>query len=429
MQRTLENLSTPELLRRLKSLRTLVDVTRDLAEAIDLTGMLRSIADQACQAIDCERASLFQYDQRRGELYTRVTTKLEIAEIRASLDQGITGHVARTGDVANVADPSSDPRWNSKVDEATGFHTHSVLAVPLYSPHGNRLLGVLELINKRDRPFDQFDEELAQAFSQHAVAGLERAALVEELRKRDAMQVSLGVAREIQRGFMPSVLPEVSNYEVATWWFPNEAVGGDYCDVVRLRDGRIGLIVADVSGHGLGPSLIMASVRAGLRALMLEHSSPEALLGRLGRSMAPDLTDGRFITMILAALDSEAHQVDFANAGHAPALHYHAASGRFQELRATGLPLGILDRPQYPAGPTVQMEVGDLVVLCTDGIVEAMNQNKELFGQARLEALIRELAQAPVAEMVRRVGLDVERHYVGDAPPDDLTLLAIRRNN
>lgn len=418
-----------ELRRRLMGLNALVEATRDLAAEIDLDQILQTVTQRACMAMDCERASLFQYDARRHELHTRVVTELEIAEIRNKIDHGITGYVARTREVTNVANAADDPRWNSGVDLVTGFRTLNILAVPISTPHDARLLGVLEMINKRGHPFDDFDEELAQAFGQHAAAALDRARLVDELRRRSSTEASLSVAREIQRGFMPSALPEVAGYDLATWWFPNEAVGGDYCDVVRMRDGRLGLIVADVSGHGLGPSLIMASLRAGLRALMLEHARTDVLMANVAHSMSGDLRDGRFITMILGALDPEAHTLEFSNAGHAPALHYSATTGKFTPLEATGLPLGVLEKPLYPPGPPIFLMPGDVLVLCTDGIVEAMDANEEQFGMERLKEIIVQHAGDSSSKLVHEIGTHVTGHYVGENPPDDLTVLALRRLN
>ncbi len=423
----MEVLSAAELQEQLDGLTRLLDVARVLAAEINLTKVLETITHEACKALDCDRASLFQYDAKRDELFTLVTTELEIAEIRHSLDHGITGHVARTRELANVSDPYQDPRWNRSVDRATGYKTRNILATALASPHDNRLLGVLQLLNKNDGAFSRFDEKLVQAFSQHAAVALDRARLVDELHSRQAIETSLNVARDIQRGFMPSRLPEIPGYDVASWWFPNQAVGGDYCDVIALRDGRIGLVVADVSGHGLGPSLLMASVRAALRALILEHSSPEVLLGILGRSLADDLQDGRFVTMILSALDFTGHTVEYANAAHAPAMHFCRETSAFTTLETTGMPIGVLDRPEYPQGPPVTMHVGDLLFLCTDGIVESMDADGEQFGMKRLEAILREHHARPLDELVRHVGACVEQHFEGDYPPDDLTILAVRR--
>ncbi len=421
------NLSGEELRRCFAGMHRLLEVTRKLAAEIDLSAILTAIVNEACQALDCDRASLYQYDRKRNELYTTVVTELEIEEIRKSLDFGISGHVARTRELANVADPPSDPRWDSSVDRATGYHTRNILAVPLTSPHDDSLLGVLSVLNKQHGSFDDVDQMLIAAFAQHAAVALDRARLVEEIKSREQIEASLRVARDVQRSFMPDATPDIPGYEAATWWYPHQAVGGDYCDIVRMRDGRRGLCVADVSGHGLGPSLLMASVRAALRALLLEHSSADVLLKLLARALADDL-HGPFITMILVTLDPQSHRAEFANAGHAPAMHYSAADGRFHELDSTGVPLGVVDDADYPLGPPIDMQCGDLIFLCTDGIVEAMDAGGAQFGQERLEGLIRQHAAAPVPELVRAIGREVEAYYVGEDPPDDLTILAARRN-
>lgn len=423
----LEGLATDELRHRLAGLTRLLEVARELAAEIDLTTILRTVTTEVCRALDCERASLYQYDAKTDELYTSVVTDLEIAEIRRGLDHGVSGYVARNRVVANVADPALDPHWSSSVDRATGYRTRNILAAPLTSPHDGRLLGVLQLLNKRDGAFGGFDEELLVAFSQHAATALDRARLIDELRQRDVLRASLEVARGIQQSFMPDVLPEVPGYDLATWWFPNEAVGGDYCDVLPLPDGRTGLVIADVSGHGLGPSLLMASARAALHALSLEHSEPGILLELLSRAILGDLQDGRFITVALAALDAGRHTIEFANAGHAPALHFSAATGTFEPLEATGLPVGVLDDPDFPAGPPIAMRPGDILLLCTDGIVEALDPQDQQFGQQRVEDLVRRHAALPILELVGAIGRAVEAHYAADTPPDDLTILAVRR--
>lgn len=413
--------------RNVDGLLRLLEVTQALAAEIDLRKILDTINHQVCRALDCERASLYQYDAETDELYTSVVTELEIDEIRRSAGQGITGDVARRRQIANVSDPATDPRWDPAFDQRTGFRTRNILAAPLVSLTDRSLLGVLQLLNKRHGAFDAEDERLLTAFGQHAAVAIDRARLVEELRRQQVVQASLNIAREVQRSFMPDVLPTIAGYDLATWWFPNEAVGGDYCDVVRLGDGRWGLVMADVSGHGLGPSLIMATVRAALRALMLEHWSTDELLALLGKSLADDLRSERFITIVLATLDPASHEVRYSNAGHGPALLYSPREDRFLSLDATGLPLGVIDDPQFETVPPLVMQPDDLLFFCTDGIVEATDPDGSPFGVPRLKALIRAHAAEDCETLTNRIGEEVSQHYEGDHPPDDLTILAARR--
>jgi phosphoserine phosphatase RsbU/P len=418
-------LSPERICHSLPGLNRLLEVTRVLALEIDLARALDAIVKEASNALQCERALLYQYDPKREALFTTAGTDVPI---HLRIDQGIAGYVARQRQMVNVPDAAMDPRWDSTYDEATGNSTKSILAVPLVAARDGRLLGVLEMHNNQGGPFDSDDESLAVAFSNHAAAALDRARLVEDIQRRKELEASLNIAREVQRRFMPSQMPKIPGYEAATWWFPNEAVGGDYCDVIPLERGRTAFCIADVCGHGLGPSLLMASVRASLRTLLLHETSPQVLLESLGRALVDDFHQGSFVTMVLAVLDPETHQVHFANAGHAPALLYRAKDRSFIELESTGLPIGVVNPPDCPLGPVLNLKPGDMVVLGTDGIVESMDQRGTQFGNERLQECIRKGAEGPLPELVRNIGRAVELHYVGDSPPDDLTLLAVRRN-
>ncbi len=416
-----------QLQHRLAAATRLLDATRQLAAEVVAARIAETVVQVAQTALGCERALLFLFLPERKELVAAVRTELESGELRCALGAGIAGCVAQQRRIISVREPAGDARWLPDYDQRFAFQTRNLLAAPLLAEDG-RLLGVLQVMNRAGEGCDECDEDLLATLARHVVVALDRAQVVEQIHRQQALRASLQVAREIQRGFMPQKLPRIERYEAASWWFPNEAVGGDYCDLIPLKDGRHALVIADVSGHGLGPSLLMASVRAALHALVLEHTAPEVLLNLLDRSLRGSLTDGRFITMVLAVLDPKDNSLEYANAGHAPALHYEAATGEFFALEPTGMPLGVLDRPEYPQGWPIEMEVGDLIVLGTDGIVEAMDSDQRQFGLHRLEQLVREAARRPVEEIMHLVGSQVEAHYQGEHPPDDLTLLAIRRN-
>ena len=416
--------SEPRYCHSLPGLNRLLEVTRLLAAEIDTAHILDTIAAEAVKALHCDRAVLYQFDAKRNVLFATAGTQHELI---VSLDCGLAGHVARQRQMENITDAQRDPRWHAAYDQLDGYRTQTVLAVPLVAARDGRLLGVLEMLNNVGGPFDSDDESLALAFGQHAAAALDRARLISEIHQRRELDASLNVAREVQRRFMPSKMPPIDGYEVATWWFPNEAVGGDYCDVIPLPSGDVALCVADVSGHGLGPSLLMASVRAALRTLLLAHTSPQELLETLAIALADDFEHGSFITMCLTKLAPKEHELTFSNAGHGPALVFQAASGQFVELDSTGVPLGVIVPTDYPLGPALSLQPGDLMVLATDGIVESFDSSGEQFGVERLKQLIVKLARSPIQELVRSIGREVELHYVGDSPPDDLTVLALRR--
>ena len=423
------NTTDPELLkRRLSALMTLLDLTRELAAKHDLDDVLQTVTRGACRALDSERGSLFLYDADRQELSTRVATELEIEEIRTSIGRGITGWVARHKELANIADPAADPRWNPEFDRRTGFQTRNILAGPVLSPEDKRVLGVLEVLNKQHGDsFDAFDEHIFAAFAAHAATALERAWLLAEARRSHELQVSVEVGRSIQASFMPQSLPPIPGYEVAAWWEPAEAVSGDYYDILQLPDGRLGVVVADVSGHGVGPSLIMASIRAMLRVVARTGSDPHRIVSLLAETIAPDLPEGRFITFLMLALDPKTHTVSFANAGHGPAMHFHRATQRFDQLRTMSVPLGVLPKLNVPASETIVVEPGDLLLLATDGAYELRNEQGEMFGLQRLEAVVRDNRRLPAKQLLALLRRTISEFHGAEHPPDDITLLLLER--
>lgn len=413
--------------RQLASSMKLVELTCELASHHSLDDILRCIARNVCEALECERATVFRFDPQRQELITRVTTKLEISEIRIPLDRGITGWVARERQPANIPDPRADDRWNGEVDRRTGFQTRNILAVPMVSPSNGHLLGVLQILNRFEGQFDDFDIQLLQAFASHAAAALERAELLESARQAQELKLSADLGRKIQTSFLPRVIPDVPGYEIATWWKPAEAVSGDYYDLIALPDGRVGVIVADVSGHGIGPSLLMASVRAMLHVLTRRRSDPENIVHLVSETIAPDLQDGRFITFLMAALDPQSHAVTYANAGQSPALHFDRQRRRFTHLQTTGLPLGLAAELGTARNAGFDMQPGDLLLLGTDGTIELRNDRDEMFGRPRLEALVHEHRREPAQTLIQTIRQHLEAFAPGSQPPDDMTLVILER--
>jgi serine phosphatase RsbU (regulator of sigma subunit) len=413
---------------RLIGLTKLMEITRRLAAQTELGPILEIITDGACQALECERASLFLYDEKRRELYTRVTTDLEIHEIRTSIDAGFNGWVGRNKRALNVSDPASDDRWNASIDRQTGFQTRAVLAAPLISPRDERLLGTIELLNKKNgQAFDQADENLLLAFAAHAAVSLERVELLENFNKTREIEVSIDAARKLQAGFLPQRLPRIEGYELAAWWRPALGVAGDYYDVVRLPDGRLALAVADVSGHGLGPSLIMASARAMLHVLSRTISQPGRILTLLNETITPDLKLGRFVTFLLGALDTKQHTLSFANAGHGPAFHLQRRTSRIRQLEATSCPIGVtLDELRDSPEP-IEIEPGDLIVLATDGAIEQRNAEGEMVGKARFEQLVRENQTVPAPRLIEILKTEIAGYFRGSHPDDDVTILILER--
>ena len=405
----------------------LLDVTCELAGHHTLDQILQTVTTGACAALGCERASLYLYDAESNEVYTRAVTELELEEIRSSADRGITGWVVRNREIANIPDPAADPRWNANFDRQTGFHTRNILAAPIIASTDDRLIGVLQLLNKHGGSFGSFDEQVIRAFAAHAATALERAALVADARLSHELQTAVNMGRRIQQSFLPRHLPQIPGYEVGAWWRPAELVSGDYYDIVPLKDGRLGLVVADVSGHGVGPSLLMASVRAMVHVLTRRRTEPGEIVPLLAETISPDLDGGTFLTLLMGALDPRTHELTYVNAGHGPAFLFHRETREFQTLKTTNLPLGFMIDFSPISGLKLTMGPGDLLILATDGLIELLNDDREMFGRARLEQLIQQNCTLAAPDLVMAIQ-DAIAEFLGDCQPlDDVTLMVVER--
>jgi serine phosphatase RsbU (regulator of sigma subunit) len=406
-------------------------LTRHLAAEKDLDRLLELIIHQARVAAACERASLFLHDEGQGELYTvHMTHPDEIGEIRLPADQGLVGLVARTRQQLHVADPYGHPLFRPDFDRRSGFRTRNILAAPLLSWTEGKLLGVLYLLNKEGGSFTTTDGRLLELFAAHAAIALERALLARHYEEKVKLLTALQVAHDIQAGFFPRRLPAVPGYDVAASTRSAEATGGDYYDVLALGPDRIGLVVADVCGHGIGPSLLMASLRALLRGMAPRAASPEALLSDLGEAMYEDLVPRhRFITSVYGHLVPSAHRFDYANAGHGPVvLHVRGGPEEVVSLvddEARGCPLGLI-RERYAACTPVELAPGDLLVLGSDGLVET-RRDGECYGVERMGRLLLRGRERPLQQLVEDVFAETTAFHERPRPDDDLTLLLVRR--
>ncbi len=233
----------------------------------------------------------------------------------------------------------------------------------------------------------------------------------------------LDVARVIQSTFLPRRLPSTRGYRFALASIACDATGGDYVDAFELPDGRAAVLVADVSGHGLGASLLMSACRSALRAMCRGPHSPGELLERLESQLSEDLGDSRFITMVYGVLEPDG-RFTWANAGHEPA--FAVVGGEVVVFEAHRTPLGVGIDLGGDKETTIRLSPGDRVFLGSDGVTEAMDPAGELFGAERIVEAVRG-AGATCQEVVDRLNAALDAHCRGPARRDDVTMLVLDR--
>lgn len=406
------------------ALERLLETTRRLAGPVDLRTLLGEVIDVAREVLDADRGTVFLYDADTEELEVSIATGLET--IRVPADQGIVGECAQTRRVVNVADCYADSRFSPEVDRRTGYRTRCLLSVPLVLQDGS-LVGVLQIVNKRRGAFDARDERIAEALGAQCAVALQRARTTEALVVKERMDRELAVAREIQVGFLPRTMPRLPGHEIAGSSVPAEETGGDTFDVIPLDDARAMILVADATGHGVGPALSATQVRAMLRIAARLGAEVDDTLVHINDQLESDLAMHLYVAAFVGVLDANAGRVRYHSAGQAPILHFRAATGECLWLDTTAPPLGMLSPLMLRAAVTVELEPGDILGLMTDGVFECSDPAGEQFGRDRVASLIAAHRAQPLDALVETVQTAVREHRGATPPDDDVTVVLARR--
>jgi len=306
--------------------------------------------------------------------------------------------------------------------------SHQILGVPVTFGSGDKrvVIGALLMIDKRTSSYANDDllgtEEGQVAYSFAAMLGAVLGA-----RKTAELGKELSLAREIQRQILPAAAIELGGFDVAAEYRACGAVGGDYFDYVPLADGRQMVVIADVSGHNLASGMMMVSARAMLRTLASVRSEPAQVFDQLASSMYEDLTrTERFLTAAGVALRNGDRTVEYVSAGHNDLLVYRAAGDCVEAVASESTILGFLPDPGYESRRIV-LAAGDCLLMFTDGITEAMDENEEMFGDDRLAALLAQLAPGRSARgIVDGLMHEYDRFRRGRLGLDDVTVVVIR---
>ena len=301
------------------------------------------------------------------------------------------------------------------------------LAVPLVSQ--GELIGVLNLGPRRsEQEYSTDDRKLLDNLAAQAAPALRVGQLVRqqqaEARTRERFEQELEVARLIQQNFLPKQLPDLPGWQVAAYYRPAREVGGDFYDVIPLRDGQVGFVVGDVTDKGVPAALVMAATRSVLRASAQRLIDPGVVLERVNEHVCPDMPAKMFVTCLYGVLEPETGRFRFANAGHD--LPYVKTADGSVELRARGMPLGLMSGMPYEEKETV-LAPGDSLLLHSDGVVEAHNPDREMFGFPRLKEAV--AIYPGGGELIDRVLSDLREHTGPDAEQeDDITMVTLARS-
>jgi sigma-B regulation protein RsbU (phosphoserine phosphatase) len=370
-----------------------------------------------------DRGTVFLVDSARDEIWSLVGLGLEQQEIRIPTAKGVAGWVARNGQTVNIRDAYADPRFERDVDRRLNYYTRTILCLPIRNKDA-QIIGVLQLLNKRDGVFSAGDEGFLSAISDHVALALDNARLHRELILKQRMERDLELARTIQRSLLPEAPPHLEGFDIAVSHRATQMVGGDYYDFVALNPETMLTVIADVEGKGVASALVMANLQATLRALVSHLHSLERLVGSVNNMILADTRATKFMTFFVGMLDTRHRALHYINAGHVPPAVLRA-SGETVMLTEGGMVMGVFPDVPYERG-FVPLQAGDVVVGCTDGITEAMNSRDEEYGLDRLIELVRRYRDLPAGQIVERVLDEVDLYSRGGTHEDDRVIYILK---
>lgn len=396
--------------------------TGELLRQLDLETLLVKVMELALSVVSAQVGSLLI----RGEegLKTRVEWGLpEEAISGAKLADGtrVIDDVVEKNEPLLALSMGADPRF---LLEGMAANISSLLVIPLATK--DRAIGCLNIVNTEGGGFTRRDLEVLTTIASLASTAIENAMLHKEAMEQERLAEQLRVAGEIQKKLLPPQPPDVNGAVVEGWMQPMEDSGGDYFDYFALGEGRLGFCVGDVTGHGIGAALLMTTARAFLRSCVKGMPDLGELFSRLNDLLCPDMGGEKFITLWYGVYDAKERSLTYASAGHDPPVLYRRSKDGTEELESTGMPLGMLEGVPFGTNRVENLEVGDILLVMTDGVWEAMNADRQPFERERVCAKVREMKDASPREIVAALYQAVKAFCGEVAQRDDITMVCLR---
>ncbi len=404
-----------------EQMRLVLEISRQLTVTADLDALLTHIAEAATSLLYTERASIFLHDPETDELWTKVA--LGAKEIRVPSSAGIVGHVFRTNELLEVADPYGDSRFNREIDRRSGFVTRNLLTVPLKDING-MALGVLQAVNRIGGGFTGGDRALVELLADQAGVAIQRFRLQQEVVRSAGLRHEMDLAQKVQAAMIPQQAPRVRNLKAAGWMRPASVTGGDCYDLWEMPDGRMGIFVGDASGHGIAPAIVVSQARTLVRSLSELDRNPSQVLERVNARLASDLEAGRFVTAFLGCMSSGG-VLEWCSAGHGPIFFRRHGEAAFETLEPLGPPVGVLEAVTFDAAAAIEFEAGGMLVVMSDGVFEARSQGNELMEVERVIGVLDGCQRTSPGEMLGRLRQSIREWQGREEPVDDQTAVIV----
>jgi serine phosphatase RsbU (regulator of sigma subunit) len=412
----------------LTKLKAVLEITSNLGKSIALEDVLSKVLDSLFKIfLQADRGFVALRQGQQGALvpkaikFRRPEEDETIRISRTIVDEAMNGREAILS-----ADAATDSRFQMSQSIAD-FSIRSMMCAPLMDSDG-KPLGVIQIdtMNQRSR-FCEDDLELLVGVASPAGLAIENAQLHEDVLRQQALQRDLQMAHQVQQGFLPESPPDLPGYHFFNFYHSAYKVGGDYYDYVHLPDGRVGIVIGDVSGKGIAAALLTAKLSSEVRFCLASDEDLARAVSSVNRTLCSSHWDDRFVTMAFAVLKPASGDITLVNAGHLPPL-LRRRGGEVVSAgeEGAGLPLGVDEHYGYET-VALQLAPGECVALYTDGFSEAMNAADELYGLERLRQRLGDNVPN-ISALGKHILDDVTRHVDGHPQSDDMCLVCIDRD-
>lgn len=411
-----------QLRRRVEQLSTLYELSKVLSGHRDLKQVLDTAARSAAEALGVRGAFIRMLDDQGRELLPGAVYNLS----QAYLDKGpiLVEHSelfkqALAGQVVYIADMATDARIIYPEDARREGLVSFLCAAMVFR---DEPIGVLQLYASQHREFSDDEISLLKAVAQILAAAIQHARLDAQRLEAERVQRQLLMAADVQKRMLPQQLPRLERYDLAARYVPSFELSGDFYDFIDLQ-GNLGIAVADVAGKGVAASLLMASVRSSLRAFAQDVYDIDQIMVRVNTALSRDTLSNEFATLFYGVLDPRQGRLTFCNAGHEPPLLLRR--GQFQLLEAGGMIVGIDANQRYDKG-IVDLEAGDLLLIYTDGLSDALNFDQHRFGRQRIMKAMLDAADQSAGEALNHILWEMRRYVGLNRGNDDTTLVVVK---
>jgi sigma-B regulation protein RsbU (phosphoserine phosphatase) len=426
MSETVHTSSAPDLkLTPVDKLRMLHDITRKISRSLDQDEVIKQVMDTLGSVLPYDAAGIYLIDcnelGKPCKFHSTALSGYDIDDLKdpnLKVGEGFIGHVAESGAAILCPDVSKDERYFP-----ARKRTKSEMVAPIVS--NDEVIGVFDLESDNLNAYDEDDLQVLMMLAAQVAIIIEKVQLHEQVVEKKRLEAQLEVARQVQLELLPAKDPQIKGFDISGYNFPTEEVSGDYYDWLKIFDDQIGIVVADASGKGIPAALLMAFLRASLRSAAQTGYAPHVAMAKVNNLLWDSTEDHQFVTAFYGILDSTNKTLVFSNAGHNPLLLV-SPDGEKKFISYGDMPLGMFQGSRYHQHFQRFRQIGQILVVYTDGITEAANSKGEEYGKDRLAETVWQGRELSARELIDFIHRDVTKFTGSQDLDDDFTLFIVK---